>query len=144
VDVEVNYVAVVVAAIAGMAVGALWYDMRVFGKAWARLAKVDMKKNRGSVWKPVAVSFVATLVTAYILAHFTWLSYGYFGESYLVSALNTAFWAWLGFTAARAVVSNAFEGRPWKLLAINLSHDLATLLVIALVLGLFGAPTASQ
>jgi hypothetical protein len=56
----------------------------------------------------------------------------------LQSALTTAFWAWLGFTAARIYTHDLFEGRPQKLTLITVSHELVTFLVMGLVIGLVG------
>jgi hypothetical protein len=66
------------------------------------------------------------------------LSNFFFGNSFLSSALQTAFWAWLGFTAARLITHDAFEGRPMKLTALNLGNELVTFLAMGLVIGLMG------
>jgi hypothetical protein len=41
------------------------------------------------------------LVTAFVLAHVTFVANKFFHNSFLSDALQTAFWLWLGFTAAR-------------------------------------------
>ncbi len=80
--------------------------------------------------------FVASLVTAYVLAHLTFLSNNYFENSYLQDALTTAFWVWLAFTAARIFTHDVFEGRRKKLTLLNVSHELVTLLVMGAIIGL--------
>jgi hypothetical protein len=45
-------------------------------------------------------------------------------------------WVWLGFTAARLYVHDAFEGRRKKLTMLNAAHELVTIEVMAIVLGL--------
>lgn len=137
-DVEVNYLAVVLAMLSSMVVGSVWYAESVFGKQWAKLARIDMKKNKGSVFVPIATTMVVSLITAYVLAHVTFLSNYFFGNSFLQDALTTAFWMWLGFTAARFITHDAFEGRPRKLTLLNVAHELVTLLLMGLIIGLFG------
>jgi hypothetical protein len=66
------------------------------------------------------------------------LSNQYFGHSYLQDAVNTAFWLWLGFTAARFVTHDAFEGRPVKLTVLNAAHEFVTIMVMGLIIGLMG------
>jgi hypothetical protein len=79
---------------------------------------------------------VVSFITAYVLAHVTYLSNTFFGNSYLQDALTTAFWMWLGFTAARIVTHDAFENRPKQLTLLNISHELVTFLVMGVIIGL--------
>ena len=137
-DVQVNYLAVVLAMVSSMVVGSIWYARGVFGNTWGKLAKVDMSGSAEGVWKPIAVTAVVSLITAYVLAHVTYLSNSFFGNSFLQDALSTAFWMWLGFTATRFITHDAFEGRPMKLTVINISHELVTFLAMGLVIGLMG------
>lgn len=135
-NVDVNYLAVVLAMVSSMVVGSIWYSQAVFGKRWIKLAKIDMSKgNKKDVWKPIAMTAVASLLTAYILAHVTFLSHNYFNNSWLQDAVMTAFWLWLGLTAARIVTHDAFEGRPKELTLMTVSHELVTLLLMGLVIG---------
>ncbi len=139
-DVSVNYLAVLLAAAASMVVGSIWYSQKVFGSPWAKLAKIDMsrKPKPGEMIWLLSSTFVASLVTAYVLAHVTYLSYVFFDYTYLQTALITGFWLWLGLTAARIYVHDAFENRRKKLTLITVSHELVTILAMALVIGLFG------
>ena len=137
-DVQVNYLAVVLAMLSSMVVGSIWYSMRVFGAKWATLAKVDMDKPGGSVWQPIAITAVVSLITAYVLAHVSFLSNYFFGHNFLQDALSTAFWMWLGFIAARFITHDVFEGRPGKLTLLNCTHELITLLIMGLIIGVMG------
>lgn len=137
-SVEVNYWAVVLAMLSSMAVGSFWYARSVFGDTWIKLAKIDMDKNKGSVAKPIITTMVVSLITAYVLAHVAYLSNQFFGHSFLQDALTTAFWVWLGFTAARFITHDAFEGRPAKLTAITLGNELVTIMLMGLIIGLVG------
>lgn len=138
-NVEVNFVAVVLAMLSSMVVGGVWYAKSVFGDTWAKLAKVDTSKMGGSdAWKPMVTTAAVSLITAYVLAHVSYLSNQFFGNSFLQDSLTTAFWMWLGFTAARFVTHDAFEGRPSQLTALNLGNELITLLVMGAVIGLVG------
>lgn len=139
-EVQVSYLAVFLAAASSMAVGAIWYAQSVFGKQWAKLAKVDMSKasKPGEMAWLMGSTFVASLVTAYVLAHVSYLSSQFFDQDLMQSALSTAFWLWLGFTAARLYVHDAFEGRRKKLTGLNALHELVTFMVMAAVIGAVG------
>ncbi len=136
--VEVNYLAVLLAAASSMVVGSIWYAESVFGKTWQKLAKVKIG-DQGMAY-PLGITALVSLVTAFVLAHVIYLSNSFFENSFLQDSLMTAFWLWLGFTAARIITHDAFEGRRKKLTLMNISHELVTLLVMGLIIGLFGRP----
>lgn len=139
-EVDVNYLAVLLAAVSSMVVGSIWYSRGVFGNTWAKLAKIDMSKDiepakfaalLGSV-------FIASLITAYILAHVSFLSNQFFDNDFLQDALMTGFWLWLGFTAARIYTHDAFEGRRKKLTLLNFGNEFVTIMLMALIIGVLG------
>lgn len=137
-DVGINYLAVLLAAASSMVVGSIWYAQAVFGKTWQRLAKV--KSTNEGMGYALGATAAVSLITAFVLAHVIYLSNSYFENSFLQDSLTTAFWVWLGFTAARIITHDAFEGRRKKLTILNISHELVTLLVMGLIIGLFGRP----
>jgi len=138
-EVQINIWAVLLAMASSMVVGSIWYAQGVFGKTWAKLAKVDMSKKDVSVAKPIIVTIVVSLVTAYVLAHVTYLAHVFYPQhSFLGCALLTALWVWGGFTAARFITHDAFEGRPFKLTFINIAHEFVTLMLMGLIIGLIG------
>lgn len=135
-SVEVNYLAVLLAALSTMVVGSIWYAPKVFGNKWIALAKLDKNHMEKNGMMPMLVTAVVTLITAYVLAHVAFLSNQYFQNSFLQDSLTTAFWAWLGFTAARIITHDAFEGRRKKLTLLTISHEFVTFMVMGLVIGL--------
>jgi hypothetical protein len=137
-EVVVSVWGVLAALVASMVVGSIWYARPVFGDLWIKLAKVDMSKDKGSATKPILITLVVSLITAYVLAHVTYLSNQFFENSYLSAALQTAFWMWLGFTAARIITHDSFEGRPVKLTALTIGNELVTLMAMGLAIGLIG------
>mgnify|MGYP003441697094 CR=1 FL=1 len=140
-DVEFNYLAVLLAAVSSMLVGSIWYMPQVFGKSWTRLSKVKLDKNLSgkAMLKMYGGVFAASLFTAYVLAHVAFLSSQFFGSDLLQAALSTGFWLWLGFTATRIFVHDVFENRPFALTVLNSAHELATILVMAIVIGKMGS-----
>ena len=137
-EVHVNYLAVVLAMVSSMVVGSIWYAQSVFGKMWIKLARIDMTKDKGRVIKPIITTLIVSLITAYVLAHVAYLSHRFFGNSFLQDSVTTAFWLWLGFTAARFVTHDAFEGRPAKLTVLNCAHEFVTIILMGVVIGMVG------
>ena len=134
-DVQVNYVAVVLAAAVSMFVGFVWYARPVFGNTWSKLVGLDEAKQKAGMGKAMTQAIIAALLTAYILAHVTYLSNHFFGNSFMAAALSTAFWLWLGISATTIVTHNAFEQRPTKLTVLAVGSQLANFLAMALVIG---------
>jgi hypothetical protein len=137
-EVEVNYLGVLLAMLSSMVVGSIWYARPVFGNLWIKLAKVDMDRKGAGAWLPMVLALVVSLVTAYVLAHVAYLSHTFFQNSFLHDSLTTAFWLWLGFTAARIITHDSFEGRPLKLTALTLGNEFVTIMLMGLVIGLVG------
>ncbi len=139
-EVSVNYWAVVLAAVSSMVVGSVWYARSVFGDRWAKLAHVNMNKKQSNaeMTKLFGSVFLASLLTAYILAHVTFLSNNFFQNSFLQDAVTTAFWLWLGLTAARILTHDLFEGRPFKLTLLTFGNEFVTIMVMGVVIGLMG------
>lgn len=137
-EVSINYWAVLLATASSMVVGSIWYTPSVFGKIWAKLARVDMSKSQSSAVKPILATLVVSFITAYVLAHMTYVSNQFFQNSYFQDAVTTAFWLWLGFVAARFITHDAFEGRPVKLTALNVAHEFVTVIVMGMIIGGLG------
>lgn len=137
-DVEINWLAVVLAAVSSMAVGAIWYARSMFGNAWISLAKVDKKQLEKPSTAALIIAFLSAIVMAYVLAYITFLAHNYFNNSFLQDALSTAFWVWLGFIGLRVLMHDAFEGRRKKLSMINAGCELATIMIMGLIIGMMG------
>lgn len=135
-DVEINWLAVGLATLASMVVGSVWYAPPVFGNMWMKMIGKKPKDMEQNGWTPIFYAIIASAVTAYVLAHVSFLSNSFFGNSWLQDSLTTAFWLWLGFTAVRFWTHDSFEGRPTKLTVLNAAHELTTFLAMALAIGL--------
>lgn len=135
---DVNIWAVVLATASTLLVGSLWYTPRVFGTYWMAQARVDRDTaaSRG-VW-PILVTVLVSFVTAWVLAGATSIAHAFYDGTYLVDALLTGVVLWAGFTAARMITHDAFEARPTGLTVLNVSHELVTVLVMAVIIGLVG------
>lgn len=134
---EVNYWAVLLATASSMVVGSVWYTPKVFGNRWMRLAGVDPDRPGASAVVPIIVTVLVSFVTAWVLSGATSIAWHFYGGSYLTNALVTAVVLWAGFTAARFITHDAFEGRPTSLTVLNIAHELVTLLVMALLIGVW-------
>lgn len=134
----VNYLGVLLAAVASMVVGFVYYSPYVLGKPWMKLMGVtDMKPKGSDMARIYGTSFVLALVTAYVLAFMLITGGAYFHSAKLVSGLMAAFWAWVGFVMPVQATEYLFSKKPLQLVAINTGYQLLSLLVMGLVLSQF-------
>lgn len=131
-EVSINYLAVLVAAIAGMVVGAVWYSPAVFGNAWMKA--IGKKTDQlGDPTNSYLIATVLALVLAYVMAHFV----DYVNATTFGSAAQLASWLWLGFVVTTQGVNAVFEGKPRDLFLISAGHHLAEFIVVAAILALW-------
>jgi hypothetical protein len=135
---QVNFWAVLLATASTMLIGSLWYTPKVFGGYWMAQAKVnrDTAASRGIL--PILVTVAVSFVTALVLAGATTIAHQFYQGSFLTDALVTSAVLWAGFTAARMITHDAFEARPAGLTAVNVAHELVTVLVMAAIIGIIG------
>jgi|SRR5690606_9029351 len=134
---EINYWAVLIATASSMIVGAVWYARGVFGARWAKLANVDIDgSSRGVVW-PIITTVIVSFITAWVLAGASSIAWHFYEGAYFWSAVVTAVTLWAGFTAARLITHDAFEGRSTKLTTLNIAHELVTILIMAVIIGVW-------
>lgn len=138
--IEVNLIAILLASVAGMAVGFFWYGPMLFGKRWMKLmgyTEASMKEDRNKMGKYYGISFVLMLVTAFVLWHVMTLSLTFFAYTPFVSGITSAFWMWIGFIMPVQATDVLFGKKTWELFGINTGYQLASVFVMGIVLSFF-------
>lgn len=135
--ININYLAVLVAAVASMVVGFLWYGP-IFGKKWMALSgitrtDIDKSKDKG-MGKSYLLAFIGALLTAYTLYYFIFFANTYFDKWGAMAGMASGFWAWLGFVVPLTLGSVLWEGKSWKLWTLNNSYHLINLLLFGAIL----------
>ncbi|ODS02007.1 hypothetical protein AUC69_00490 [Methyloceanibacter superfactus] len=132
----VNYAAVVIAALAGFGLGAVWY--MVLGGVWLRAigkTRGELDQGAGAAKAlPFVIALVALLVMASMLAGIM----GHLGSVTVRGGLITGFFCWLGFVITTMGVNHAFGHAKPMLTLIDGGHWLAVLLIQGAVIGAFG------
>jgi len=141
--VDVQYLAVIVAAIASMVVGYVWYGP-LFGKEWATFMgwtaermekmKTDPEAKR-KMMIGYAGQFIGSLVMAYVLAHSLVFAAYYMKVSGVMGGLQAGLWSWLGFVVPTTIGMVLWEGKPWKLWMIVAGYWLVNLLLMGIIIG---------
>jgi hypothetical protein len=130
-----NWLAVLIAAIAGFAFGAAYYMS--LSKPWlAAIGKTKEQiaaEGKGSP-TPFIVSIVALATMAAVLGGTT----GHLGPVTLKSGVVTALFMWLGFVVTTMAVNNAFGQRRASLTVIDGIHWLGVLVIQGAIIGAMG------
>jgi hypothetical protein len=134
--VGINYLAVLVAAVAAWVLGMAWY--MALSKQWlAALGKTaaDMKGPDGKPksYVPFVLVFVAELIMAWVLAGLL----GHLGVTVKNGVISGVF-CWLGFVVTTVATNNAFGQRKVALTVIDAGYWLAVLVVMGAIIGAFG------
>ena len=131
---DVNYLAVLVAAIAQMIIGAVWYGP-LFGKQWMSYSKIKpdkktMQKMKEKAKHSYVVMFIGSIITAMVFSYII----DYANATTAIDGMIGGFWVWLGFVVPVLSGSFLWEGRPVALFNLKAGYYLVTLLAMTLVL----------
>src|SRR5690348_15753591 len=135
------YIAVIVAAIVSFILGGIWYQP-LFGKAWmAALGKTEADKEpmRKRAPRGFVAGLIGALISSFVLALF--LEYARLANvglpSGVAGGLVVGFLLWFRFLMTTTVAGPIFEGRPGKLVGINVGVTLVSYLVMGLIQGIW-------
>lgn len=132
----INYIAVIIATLAGFGLGAVWY--LVLGRAWMGAlgkTKEELSREQGAAKAlPFVISLVALFVMALMLAGLM----GHLGNVTVRGGVISGLFMWIGFVITTMGVNHAFSGAKPMLTLIDGGHWLAVLVVMGAVIGAFG------
>ena len=137
---EINWLAVVLATISSMIVGAVWYAKPVFGRTWMRLSGISEEDTQRGAALALIITFVVSFFTAAVLAGSAAIAQHFYEGNFFLNAVLTSIILWIGFTASRMLTHDLFDRRPSSLTTLNLAHELVTIVVMGLIIGAFGFP----
>jgi uncharacterized membrane protein len=142
-EIPINYLAVLAAAISNMAIGFLWFGP-LFGNAWTSAmgwTESEMAAGREKMkkdgWKTYALQALGALVMAYVVAHYFVFASTYTQTFGIVGGLMVGFWSWLGFVAPISLGVVLWDGKPWKLFFVQAGYYLAALLAMGVIIALW-------
>jgi len=133
----VNLLAVLLAAVATMVVGFIWYSPMLFARPWTVAmgydpddkAKMDeMRKSAGPLY---GISMLASLLAAFILGK---VILGLTIDTPLYGA-KVGFGIWLGFVMTVQLTDMLFGKRPLKLFLINTGYQLVCYVAMGAIIG---------
>ena len=130
---HINILAVLAAAVATFAIGALWYSPFLFGKQWIAFNEVTPDKveaMRKGAARLYGLSFLCYVVLAAVFAILIRMVHL---ESVLGGAKMGGM-LWVGFVATLGLTANLYSGRSFKAFALDAGYQLVFMVVMGLIL----------
>ena len=132
-EIHVNYLAVLVAAIANYVIATIWYAL-IFGKIWKKLTGItDMKPAPVNI----LLVFIGSLVLSFVLYHSIVFGNAYFKISGLAGGLMGGFFGWFGYIAPVTLSAKLYEKKPWGLWLLDNVFWLFSLFVMGTILSVW-------
>ncbi len=132
----INVVAILIAMVASMAIGAFWYS--ILAKPWIAAAGFSQEQiesvEKGGSPLIYIIAAISHLVMALILAGVI----NHVGDVTLWRGLISALFVWVGFVVTTMVVNHRFQMKPWSLTIIDAGHYLLVLLAQGAIIGWMG------
>jgi hypothetical protein len=128
---DINYLAVVAAAVSTFLIGGLWYSPLLLQRVWMRANDIDEEDlKKGSAAVIFGLSFVFSLVMAAGLAA---LLAG--PETTVARGVATGALAGFGWVALGIAIVSLFERRPWSYMLVNGGYFVVAFSVMGAILG---------
>ena len=133
----INYLAVLIAAVASWLAGAVWY--MALAKPWLAAIGVtpeqmhERRKDPGA-FLPFVYAFLANVIIAWVLGGLL----GHLGQLTLRNGALSGLFCWGGFVFTTMLVNNRFAMRSPKLLVIDGGYWLVVLVLSGAIIGAVG------
>ena len=132
---SVNLVGVLLAAVANMAIGFIWYHPAVLGKPWMRLmgfTAKSLKEAQAKMGGLYGLSFISAIIQASVLNVVLKMTY----VQTTSNALILSGMLWLGFIAVTQLTSSIFNNKPFNLhlLTINTGYQLVSITAMTAII----------
>ena len=130
---HVNYLAIVVAALAAFALGALWYSPLLFAKQWVKAhgySEAQLQAMQKKAPKAYGVSLACFVVLAFALAVLLNISH----ITAVLAGVKLGLLCWAGFAATLGLTAHVYSDKPIAAYLIDAGYQLVYFLLMALIL----------
>jgi Protein of unknown function (DUF1761) len=157
---EMNWMAIIVAALSTLAVGTIWYNPKVFGTIWmkeAGLTQEDMQKS--NMLKIIGLTIIYSLMITIIVSSLSvhqFSAYGMIGGEFKVGETKPSFTAFMAdygtafrslkhgalhgfitglfFALPMIAINSLFERRSWKYILVHGGYWIVTLTIMGAII----------
>ena len=143
---QVNYLAVIVAAIVIFLLGGLWYSPVLFAKRWIALqGRTEEQMRADAARSNMPVMYLMAFITALIIAWAMAVLANAFpppagGGGSVMRGVKLGLFCWFGFVLPTTFATSLFSMKPRQLWLIDAGYNLVSFVIAgAIILGWMGA-----
>ncbi|MGZ5243582.1 MAG: DUF1761 domain-containing protein [Bacteroidia bacterium] len=131
---NINYLAVLVAAIVYFALGALWYSPVLFGKMWMEARNITAENaNRDGMAKIFIITFILNLVCVFLAATFV----SALGANGISDGINLGLRFALGFAVTTMGINYMYDNKSSKLFWIDAGYHIVGIVAATIILSVW-------
>jgi hypothetical protein len=140
---DFNPLAMLVAAIAAMIIGFIWYGplfnkLWMEGMGWDPNDKAHTEKMKKSATSAYIQMFIGVILQVWVLTHVLWaFSLALPETKGIMAGVQGGFWVWLGFVLPIKYGDKIWGGKKFKYVAIDLGYYLVNLIVMSVILSVW-------
>lgn len=132
---NINWLAVVAAAILRLVVGTIWFSPVAFVKPWQQLTGVTPESMQRGLVRAIVIDLILSLVMAFVLYHAVMYATAMSPNIWSGAAVGLLNWA--GFVLATHLPLWAYENRSLKLISIGVGSNLVSIVLMGALFGLW-------
>ncbi len=128
---------VIVAALASLGLGFLWYSKYLFGTLWMNLSGITSESlSQGGLKQTIRTTLFSLLFEGIRAYGFAYLL-GVMAMTSLGQAFHFAFWAWLAFMTPILIGEVLWQNKSPLLFILNATYQLTASILVVVILTLF-------
>ncbi|KAB2808041.1 DUF1761 domain-containing protein [Phaeocystidibacter luteus] len=130
---EINWIAVIVAALSTFVLGFIWYNPKVFGTMWQKAAGLsdEQMKDMSGMGKIFGVSFILALAMAIMTTYFV------HGTDDIAVAARMGLYLGLGIILPAMGTTAMYERRGFAYIFVNGAYWIIGIIIISMILAAF-------
>jgi len=132
-EIPINWLAVIVAAVIRLAVGAVWYSPVAFGPMWLKTVGITQEQMMSRMPRALIVDAIGSLLMSFILLH----AVVYAGANTLLLGAAVGALNWLGFVAVVLIATSVYEQRPLRAAYVGAGFNLVALVLMGALLAIW-------
>jgi hypothetical protein len=131
---DLNYLSVLVAALAYMLLGAIWYSPALFGGMWMKCIG-KTKEQVAASFSPI--NYLWGIITSFIASYGIARIMYWAGRDTVYDGIVIGIFAGICFVLTTLGINDVFESRPKSLTLINVVYHIAGFVIIGVIIGLW-------
>ncbi len=124
---------IIIAAIASMVLGMLWYGP-VFGNLWMKLSGLTKKDQESAKKKGMTTQMIAAFLGNIIMAFAMSMLFQALGVTSIGAAWAFGIIIWIGFLLTTSMSPVLWEGKSFALYCLNNFYNLVNIMIISAII----------